>query len=428
VALELELARRLGGGEVTGLTRMLGGASRETWAFDLDGRALVLRRDPVGAPRAGAMRREAALLRAAATAGVPVPEIVDADDTSIVMTRLAGETIARRILRDDAYAAARSRLVGQVAVALAALHRGVPPDDVADLPAQEDPLTELRAMVDATGEPHPALELGLRRLQQSRPAPTARVVVHGDFRLGNLLVDSEGLRGVLDWELAHVGDAAEDLGWLCVRSWRFGSRLPVAGVGERADLLREYAAAGGPVVDAQTLAWWEAYGTLRWAAICAQQAATHLSGAVRSVELAVIGRRICEVELDLLDLIEPRRRPVEPLKASDRSELGPHDRPTAGELLDAVREWIAGLDLDGRDAFLARVADRALATVDREIALGPELAERHRVRLAALGYGSDAELAAGIRAGDDRQELVDAVREAVEDKLRVADPKQLVDR
>ena len=375
------------------------------------------------------MRREAELLRAAAVAGVPVADVVDADDTSIVMSWLDGETIARRILRDDTYAVARSRLVPQMAEALARLHGGVQPGDVDGLPEPVDVLADLREMLDSFGEPHPALELGLRRLDESRPPTTARVVVHGDFRLGNLMVDSTGLVGVLDWELAHLGDAAEDLGWLCVRSWRFGSSLPVAGVGERDALLDAYGAAGGPKVDAESLAWWEAYGTLRWAVICAQQAATHLSGAVRSVELAVIGRRICEVELDLLDLLlgpDTNRG----LTALERRQpaIDVHDRPTARELLEATREWIAGLDLTGRDAFLARVVDRALATVDREIELGPQLAGRHAVRLAAIGYADDAALAKGIRNGDDREEVVDVVRESVVDKLRVADPKQLVDR
>jgi len=444
VALELELGRRLGGGQGDGLTPVLGGAVGGSWAVARDGRPLVLRCDPAGAPRAGGMALEAALLRAAAGAGVPVPEVVDADDTSIVMSRLAGEAIARRILRDDAFATARERLTGQLASALAALHAGVATTDVEGVPEPVDPLADLRTTLDAMGEPHPALELGLRRLAETRPPPTRRVVLHGDFRLGNVIVDSTGLVGVLDWELAHIGDAAEDLGWLCVRSWRFGSPLPVAGVGERAELLTAYAAAGGADVDAPTLAWWEGYGTLRWAVICAQQAATHLSGAVRSLELAVIGRRICEVELDLLDVLfgrqpidaDPRADEDPRRTGTDRrvrirrgtGEGGPHDRPTARELLDAAREWLAGLELTGRDRFLARVADRALATVDREIALGPELAERHRARLSALGYAGDAELAGAIRAGDDRKEVVAAVRDAVMDKLRVADPGQLVGR
>jgi len=427
VALGLaeQLAARLGG-EVADLSRMVGGASRETWSLTLDGRPLVFRCDPPGALRAGGMPREAALLRAAGAAGVPVPEVVDVDDDSIVMSRLDGETIARRILRDDAYATTRSRLPAQLAHAAAALHQGVAVDAVPDLAADADPLATLRDMLDGFGEPHPAFELGLRRLADQRPEPVGQTVVHGDFRLGNIVVDGDGLLGVLDWELAHVGDPVEDLGWMCVRSWRFGGRLPVAGLGTREQLLSDYAAAGGAEVEPESLWWWEAYGTLRWGVICVQQAATHLTGAVRSVELAAIGRRVCEVELDLLDMLLGPGDVV--AEAAPAQQSGPHDRPTAVELLDAAKEWIAGLPLAGRDAFLARVSGRALEIVQREIELGPALAERHRQRLRDVGFDSDAELAAAIRGGADTKELEDVVRSAVVDKLLVADPRQLTGR
>jgi hypothetical protein len=253
--------------------------------------------------------------------------------------------------------------------------------------------------------------------------------VHGDFRLGNWMVDTDGLAGVLDWELAHLGDPAEDLGWMCVRSWRFGAPQPVAGVGTREQLLADYAAAGGGAVDVDTLRWWEAVGTLRWGVICVQQAATHLSGAVRSVELAAIGRRVCEVELDLLHLLEPAA--VEAAAATPPAvgapAAGPHDRPTGAELLDAVQEWTAQLGLSGRDAFLARVAHRALDVVRRELALGPALAAAHADRLAGLGVTSDAELARQVRSGRTDDAVVGAVTAAVVDKLRVADPAHLVE-
>jgi aminoglycoside phosphotransferase (APT) family kinase protein len=426
VGLEAELAARLGG-DVRNLTRMLGGASRETWSFTLDGRTLVLRRDPDGAPRAGTMRREAALLRAAAAAGVPVPEVVDADDASIVMQHLDGETIARRILRDEAFTAARQQLVGQCAAALARQHTHVGPDDIDGLPEDPDPVATLRAMLDRFGEPHPALELALLRLDSTRMPTTHRTVVHGDCRLGNLMVDADGLVGVLDWELAHIGDPVEDLGWMCVRSWRFGGALPVAGVGTREDLLAAYAAAGGDAISLDALQWWELYGTTRWGVICVQQAATHLSGAVRSVELAAIGRRVCEVERDVLELLDPElvRSATRPDSPAVLTRLGPHDRPTADELLEAVQEWVAGMSLSGRDRFLARVTTRALDVVRRELRLGPTLAARHARRLADLGVESDAELAGQIRAGRAEPTLVAAVRDAVVDKLSVADPDQL---
>ncbi|MEZ5142005.1 MAG: phosphotransferase family protein [Acidimicrobiales bacterium] len=251
---------------------------------------------------------EASLLRAAAAAGVPVAPVVAATDdpavfgsACVVLGRLDGETIARRILRDDEYATARTVLVGQAAAALAAIHR-IPIDQVPALREQE-PVGDLRTLLDHLGQPHPAFELGLRWLAEHRP-PAGRVtVVHGDFRLGNLIVGPDGLRAVLDWELAHLGDPTEDLGWLCVKAWRFGGWSPVAGLGSLAELTDAYAAAGGPPVDPAELHWWMVLGTLRWGVICILQAETHRSGMSRSVELAAIGRRVCETEYDLLELL-----------------------------------------------------------------------------------------------------------------------------
>jgi len=302
---------------VTGLARLPGGASRETWAFDaeVDGRVLrlVLRRDPPGRPGVHDCGHELRLLRAAAAAGVPVPAArwgesrPDVLDTPfVVMDRVEGETIPRRILREPALAAARDRLVGQCAAAAAAVHRidraglgflGEPRTPAQLVAAQRDTL-------DALGEPHPVFELALRWLAERTPAARPPAVVHGDFRIGNVIVDAGGLRAVLDWELAHAGDPAEDLGWFCVRAWRFGQdRRPAGGLGAREELLDAYRAAGGAGVDAADLRFWEVYGTLRWGVMCLIQAAAHLTGAVRSVELAAIGRRACEMEWALLELV-----------------------------------------------------------------------------------------------------------------------------
>ncbi len=294
------------------LARLPGGASRETWSFtagDGEGaaRKLVLRRDPPRAAPSG-LRLEAALLRAAASAHVPVPAVVVSGDetaglgaTFMIMEFIEGETIPRRILRDEQWAEVRPLLAAQCGQALAAIHR-IPAVEIPGL-AGGDPLEQLRGLLDRLGQPHPAFELGLRWLAETRPPRSAETVVHGDFRNGNLIVGPDGIRAVLDWELAHRGDPLEDLGWLCVKAWRFGSSLPVGGFGTVDQLVTAYEGAGGRAVDESVLRWWQVLGTLRWGIICIVQALTHTTGAVRSVELAAIGRRVCEVEWDLLELL-----------------------------------------------------------------------------------------------------------------------------
>jgi aminoglycoside phosphotransferase (APT) family kinase protein len=158
-------------------------------------------------------------------------------------------------------------------------------------------------MLDASGDPRPVFELGLRWLRDNRPAAREPAVVHGDFRNGNLIVGPDGIRAVLDWELAHIGDPLEDLGWLCARAWRWGQRPVVGGMGSRAELLTAYAEAGGGSLTSQQIFWWQLLATVRWGVMCLEQARTHLSGETRSVELAVIGRRACEMEYDVLRML-----------------------------------------------------------------------------------------------------------------------------
>jgi aminoglycoside phosphotransferase (APT) family kinase protein len=297
---------------VTRLEPLSGGASRPTWGVqvrDGDGRQheLVLRAGDPGDLHVG-MELEAASLRAAAAAGMPVPAVLCASDDAtalgygyLVSTRVAGEAIPRRILRSAA-GEARGRLLAQCGAALAALH-AADPDGVPGLPA-DDPLILWRDWMDALGQPSAVFEIALRWLVQHRPPPGDTAVVHGDFRLGNLIVDESGLAAVLDWELVHRGDPLEDLGWFCVRAWRFGEDdRPAAGLGSIEDFVASYERAGGARVDRDALRWWLVLGTLRWGVICQRQAHRHLSGQARSVELAAVGRRVCENEWDLLELL-----------------------------------------------------------------------------------------------------------------------------
>jgi aminoglycoside phosphotransferase (APT) family kinase protein len=309
------------------LRLLTGGASRQTWSFDAtvghaDGRdetlALIARADQ--RQNVGLMTRETEyrLLEAAHAEGVPVPRVHLMGDDSLgapffLMERVEGETIARRILRDDEYAEARQKMTSQLGEVLAAIHRIPASGLAAELPAPLDgkpPAESELQRIEGTfrsiaPEPHPAFELAIRWLKAHLPASGEPSLVHGDFRLGNLIIGPEGVRSVLDWELAHVGDPMEDLAWVCVRSWRFGNDdKPVAGVGQREDLFRAYEAAGGRKVDPALVHWWEVFGNLRWGVICIMQARAYLDGLSKSVELATIGRRTAETEWELLNLME----------------------------------------------------------------------------------------------------------------------------
>lgn len=425
--------------ELTEVVRLSGGASRETWMVGVSGghADLILQRSRGTTPgeRTGAagMGAEGDLIRAMERQGVPVASVVAASSTAeplgvpfLLMQRVEGETIPRPILRDDEWAGARAAFVVDAARALAAIH-ALPLTEVPDSIPAEDPLRQNRALLDALGHPHPVFELALRWLADRAPVASRRTVVHGDFRLGNLLVGPDGLRAVLDWELTHIGDPVEDLGWLCARAWRFGSAPEVAGIGEVDELLAAYSDASGVAVSVEELRWWEVLATLRWGVICIMQAVTHLAGMSRSVELAAIGRRVCETEWDLLGLMGAELPALDEAGAQ-REPTPPHDRPTAWELVEAVREYLEQDVLPsatGRVRFHARVAAKALAIVERELVLGPAQAEAERERLAALGVADDAELADAIKDGrfDGREpELLASLAETVADKLAVANP------
>jgi len=295
--------------------RLSGGASMETWsalAVTDDGtRQVILRRDRPGAPLSSRLD-EARLLRLVRAAGVPVPEVLgegsgdEVGTAYLVMEFLEGETIPRKLLRDETFAGAREVLVDQVGNALAHIHT-IPAADVAFLGptlSPEQMVRTLSAVLVRLGCASPSLELAVRWLLLHLPEMNPPVLVHGDVRNGNLMVVPDGLTAVLDWELAHPGQAAEDLGWFCVRAWRFGKDdKPAGGFGSREQLLDAYTASGGAVVSAADLRFWEVFGTLKWGATCLSQVGIHLRGDARSVELAAIGRRIAEVEYDLVLLM-----------------------------------------------------------------------------------------------------------------------------
>ncbi len=310
---------------IVNLRVLTGGASRTTWAFDAvtgeQRRSLILRIGPPDDVHAG-MELEARAQTAAAAAGAPVPHILVAADSPaalgnpfLICDEIKGETIVRRIQRQLAAAGgqpARASLLQQCAQALAAIHRA----DVGRVhdPAlsREDQLAQWRERLDAMGDTTATFEWAFRWLEAKRPRKSQRsgeVMVHGDYRMGNLIVDGSDLAAILDWELVHVGEAYEDLAWFCMRAWRFGApaSLGAGGLGSIESFLRAYEQTSATSVDRVAFHWWLVLATLRWGVICRYQAERHLSGQFRSVELAAIGRRVCETEWDLLDLLEEKR-------------------------------------------------------------------------------------------------------------------------
>lgn len=296
-----------------------GGAIQQNWALDVRrgdaAERWVLRTDnpttlAVSLPRSA----EYATLRVAHAAGVTVPEpLFCCDDTGVlgapffVMRRAAGTAHAQRLTRDAAARGGDPALATALGAELARIHAVTPPraelaflgappaDDGARLIAAQ------RAALDAAGQPRPVLEWGLRHLERTRPPPVPPCLTHNDFRMGNIMVDAGRVTAVLDWEFAAWGDPHADLGWFSVPYWRFGNRVfEAGGLAPRAAFLDGYVAAGGAPPNPARIAWWELAGTIRWAVIAADQAARHLSGREISLELALTGHIVPELEMDVL--------------------------------------------------------------------------------------------------------------------------------
>ncbi|MEX2207659.1 MAG: phosphotransferase family protein [Myxococcota bacterium] len=325
---------------VANLRRMAGGSSRQVWSLDveLDGAsgaersALVLRIDPTAGSAAarglasdgGGFRLEFRLLEEALRCQVPVPrvywpcaELEPLGGPFYFMDRVEGETIGTRILREASLAHAREQLPAQLGSALARIHRMNP-----DAPGLEriarpasgvssalEQLAQVRRGIDGAPSPTPVCEWAYRWLEKNVPrgstADAARTLVHGDYRMGNVVVGPDGLRAVLDWELAHVGDPHEDLAWMCTKTWRFGNPgAPVGGVGPREPFQRAYERESGRALDTGALRWWETLGSAKVCVVWIVQMNAYLSGVIPSVEQAAIGRRMAETEFDLLELLE----------------------------------------------------------------------------------------------------------------------------
>jgi aminoglycoside phosphotransferase (APT) family kinase protein len=318
--LQAAVARHLGGpATLHDLQRLTGGANRTTVSFDaeIDGarRELIvqlgtLTDDPcAGIVPEVSTGQQAHLMIAARRSGVPAPNVIailepaDGLGEGYITERVAGETVGPRILREARFASARPRMARQCGEILAAIHR----IDAREVPflvnqGAAEHVAAHRRIVDYYGFRLPALELALRWAEENVPRDERRAVIHGDFRLGNLIVGEDGVRCVLDWELGQTGDPMQDFGWLCIRTWRFGGPEPVGGFGSREDLFAAYERAGGGAVDPAHVRFWEAFGNVKWAIDCLRLGMRGVEEG--TVERSAIGRRIEEPLWDFLNLIE----------------------------------------------------------------------------------------------------------------------------
>jgi aminoglycoside phosphotransferase (APT) family kinase protein len=304
--------------KIAAMSLLSGGAIQQNWRLDacVDGQpaAWVLRTDAAATLSHSRSRAEEfALLRAAHAAGVTVAEplflcgdVAVTGAPFLIMRRAGGIAAGHRVARGETLGGGREALAAALGRELARIHAIRPPrEDLAFLaPPSPDPcarfVADMRGHLDRGGAPRPILEWGLRHLERTRYPTDDTVLCHNDYRTGNFMVAEDGIAAILDWEFAAWGDPHEDIGWLCAPCWRFGGPGEVGGIGSRAAFAAAYEGASGRAIDPARVAWWELAALIRWAVIALAQAERHLSGREPSLELALTGHVVPELELQVM--------------------------------------------------------------------------------------------------------------------------------
>lgn len=415
---------RAGHTDVTGLRRLTGGATMESWRFSAGSEDFVLRRAPSLAFMEGrpfGHDVEAAVIRAAHGAGIKAPEVMvelapaDGIGSGFVMRALPGTPDPKAILEMDD----PGQLLREVAGDLARIHLLDPASLPASIPTMDygEGIAGLRQQFEEAGGDRPIIALGLRWLMDNVPEAATPVLNHGDYRLGNILAEDSHLTGVLDWELAHFGDRHEDLAFGCMAVWRFARYdRPALGLGELEDYFAAYEAAGGAPVDRDRFRFWMIYRTVWWALGCLRSARFWRDGSDRMLERVVISRRTSENELDLLRLLESdapdTERAKPPAPAIDLRKY--RGEATVGEIAVAISEWLETVKerMDGHDRFQLAVARNALGMIARGD--DPRLDARDGMLSEALLHGTKDLSSPGL--------LADLKRRAL-DKLAADIPK-----
>lgn len=430
--------------------RLSGGASQETYRIMVQTaegeRPVCMRRAPGGAiPEervAPGLAVEAQLMRLAREAGVPEPEVYyvlqpqDGLGEGFLMEWLDGETLGARIARSPELADVRPKLAYECGRVLARIHSIDPAasglEEHLQVHTPEQFVRQMWERYELLETPQPMIDYAARWLLDHLPEAPRRTLVHNDFRNGNFMVDEHGIKAVLDWEVAHIGDPMRDLGWICTNSWRFGvSDKPVGGFGEYEDLFAGYEAESGQRVDPEHVRFWEVFGSFWWAIGCLGMAEHYRTGPDQTVERPAIGRRSSECQVDCVNLLIPG--PVALVSGRDLADGD--DMPRLDELLVSVRDFLRGDVMDatqGRVNFLARVAGNSLDIVLRELELGEMARADEYARLKAL-LGADDSLSAlrwrltrALRDGSmalDAPGLAEHLRSTVVNQIAIDQPR-----
>ncbi len=397
--------------------RLTGGASQETWRLSVNtgaGEELLCLRRSAGAVDAGKVTPalEAKLLQAAGAAGIPVPPVLHVLESSdglgegFLMGWLEGEALGGRITHSGKFADIRPQLARQCGEILARLHavdiEATGLDRDLETASPEQLVRATWEQYQGFGTPQPMIDYTARWLLENLPAETEPALVHGDFRNGNLMVSPEaGIIGVLDWELAGIGDPVRDLGWVCTNSWRFGrADLSVGGFGTVDDLLAGYESVSSRRIDRDHLRFWTVFGSFWWSVCCLIMAESYRSGENTSVERPAIGRRASEGQADCVAMLIPG-----PVELPDPHTAG-DQLPRADEMLSAISSFLGeqvASELPGAKGYLARVAANSATIAAREFILGPTYDRGEHARLKQL-LGKDEEI------GELRWALVHALR------------------
>ena len=304
------------------IKKLSGGAIQENWAIQGQrGHAdyeIVLRKNAETSVEASSDRKqEYDLLQRLYELNVRVPEPLlfqSKGDTLnsdfFVMQKITGIAEGHKLVRLNQPELQVTILqdIGQRLADLHAISADAEIEKIIPKPIKADYLNQsielLQSHLHKLNQHRPILEFALNWMQQHQPVIDDLVLVHGDYRTGNIMIDHDHVSGILDWEFAHWGDRREDIGWFTAKCWRFGQNAQVAGgIGAYKDFMQAYAERADVFIPEFELKFWHILAHVRWAIIALQQANRNLDNTEPSLELALTAFLVPQLEKNILDIL-----------------------------------------------------------------------------------------------------------------------------